>query len=149
MTWDPLASTCRKLTISRFWLAEQTALAFISHVLMQLYTKPVDVHDGSLANGSADVLGYEVSPASACCSGTGQRISRTRSVARTVSSRRRISGRVVELVSGHESFFLCAQQSWCSLNPWMPASNMRGGLIWFQESHGQLCEWNFENSSPQ
>ena len=34
----------------------------------------------------------------------GKRLSRMRSVARTVSSRRRISGRAMELVNGHESF---------------------------------------------
>ena len=39
----------------------------------------------------ADVLGCEVSPSSAHCSGTSKRISRVRSVARAVSSRRRIS----------------------------------------------------------
>ena len=49
-----------------------------------------------LASGSAGVLGHEVSPASAYCSGTGKRISRIRSVARTVSSRRRIYGRAIE-----------------------------------------------------
>ena len=53
----------------------------------------LDVHDISLACGSADVLGYEVSPVNACCRGTaGKSIARIRSVARTVSSRRRICG---------------------------------------------------------
>ena len=60
----------------------------------------LDVHDISLASGSADVLGYEYSN----CSGSGKRMARIRPVARTVSSRRRISGRVMELVNGHESF---------------------------------------------
>ena len=50
----------------------------------------------------ADVVGYEVSPANSYCSGTGKRSARSRSVARTVSSRRRIRGRAMELVSGHE-----------------------------------------------
>ena len=44
----------------------------------------LDVHDISRASGSADVLGYEVSPADAYCSGAGKRISRVLSVARTV-----------------------------------------------------------------
>ena len=52
----------------------------------------LDVHDITLASGSADVLGYEVSPANSDCSGKGKRIARIRSVVRTVSSRRRISG---------------------------------------------------------
>ena len=54
----------------------------------------------------ADALMFsvlKVSPANSYCSGTGKRIARIRSVARTVSSRRRIS--------------VGAQQSWCSLNP--------------------------------
>ena len=73
----------------------------------------LDVHDISLASGSADVLGYEVSPTNAYRCGTGKRISRIRSLARTVSSRRRVIGRPMELVNDHESG---AQQSWSSLN---------------------------------
>ena len=61
----------------------------------------LDVHDASLASGSAAVLGYEVS-ANAYYNGTGKRMARTLSVARTVSSRRRISSRAMELVNGHE-----------------------------------------------
>ena len=64
----------------------------------------LDVHDISRASGSAAVLGYEVSPAHASCSGMSKRISRIRTVARRVSSRRRIGWRAMELVSGHESF---------------------------------------------
>ena len=60
-----------------------------------------DVHEVSLAGGCADVLGYVVSPANSHCS---NEIARTRSVARTVSSRRRICGRAMEFVNGHESF---------------------------------------------
>ena len=59
----------------------------------------LDAHEMSLASGSGDVLGCEVSPANG--RGTGKRISRIRSVARTVSSRRRIGGRTMELVHGH------------------------------------------------
>ena len=64
----------------------------------------LDVHDMSLASGSADVLGYDVSPSSVCCFGTSKRISRVRSVARTVSTCRRVGRRAMELVDGHESF---------------------------------------------
>ena len=53
----------------------------------------LDVDDKSLARGGAGVLGYELSPARAYCSGTSKRISRIRPVARTVSSRRRIAAR--------------------------------------------------------
>ena len=72
---------------------------------MQVYRKAgLDDHDMSLASGNADVLGYDVSLANAYCTGTGRRIARIRSVARKVSSGRRISGRAMELVNGHESF---------------------------------------------
>ena len=64
----------------------------------------IDVHDISVASGSADFLGYDVSPANSSCSGTGKRLARIRSVACAVSSRRHISGRAMELVNGHESF---------------------------------------------
>ena len=36
----------------------------------------IDIRDTSLASGGIDVSGYEVSPADACCTGTGKRISR-------------------------------------------------------------------------
>ena len=58
----------------------------------------VDVHDTAHTSGCADVLGYEVSPAIAYCSGTSKQISRIRSVAVMVSSRRRIGGWAKELV---------------------------------------------------
>ena len=41
----------------------------------------LDFHDISLASGSADVLGYEVYPANAYCSGADKRLARIRSVA--------------------------------------------------------------------
>ena len=53
----------------------------------------------SLASGSVGFLGYELSPASGCCSGAAKRIVRVRSVARTVSVRQCISS----LGSDHES----------------------------------------------
>ena len=74
----------------------------------------LDVHDMSLARGRVDVLGYDLSPASACCSGTLP--SELCEFARTVSVRRCISGRAMELISGHESFF-GAQPSRSALNP--------------------------------
>ena len=102
----------------------------------------LDVHDIAHASGSADVLGYEVSPASSDCVGVGQRRSRVCSVARAVSSRRRISGRTMELVNGHEFFWHSAtvvlSQSLTT------ASSSRGPPTNFQEGHGQLCVWNRE-----
>ena len=82
----------------------QTALTFISNVFAGVQEAGLDVHNIPFASRTADVLGYEVSPANSYFSGTGKRKSRIRSVARTVSSRRRISRRAMELASGHESF---------------------------------------------
>ena len=104
MAWDRLVSVGRMLTIFGFWRAGQTAPTFISHVSKQVKRAGFDVHDLSLASGSADVLGYEGSPAHFHCSGAGSSTALVRSVARTVSSHRRISGRAMEVVSGHESF---------------------------------------------
>ena len=102
-----------------------------------------EVHDRSLASGSADNLGYEASLANASCSGTGKRISRIRSVARTVSSRRRTSGRETELVSGHESFWRSAIVELSRILT--QVSSSRGRRIWFPESRGQLCVWRKEH----
>ena len=68
----------------------------------------LDVHDISRASGSADVLGYESVSSRRVLQWSGKRISRIRSVARTVSSRRRINGRAMGLVNGHDAFLaLC------------------------------------------
>ena len=75
----------------------------------------LDVHDKSLAIGSADALGCELSPANVYCSGTGKRISRIQSVSRTVSSCRRICGWAMELVNGHESFLVLSNRGALSI----------------------------------
>ena len=100
----------------------------------------LDVHGAAHATGSADVFGFVVFPANAHSSGTGKRISRIRSIARTVSSRRRISGRAMQLVSGHESF--CRSATVGLSQFLMQVSSSRGRLIWFQESLCQLCVWS-------
>ena len=82
----------------------------------------LDVHDTSLASGCADVLDYVVSQANSNCSGTRTRIARTRSIARTVSSRRRIS------------FLALSNRVALSI---LDASFMFA-RIWYQWSHGQL-----------
>ena len=56
-----------------------------------------------------------MSAAKAYCSGTGKRISRIRSVARTVSSRRRMSGRAMEVSKGHESFLMLSNRGALSI----------------------------------
>ena len=83
-------SAARMLTILGFWLAAQTTLTFTAHISLQVWRElaGLDAHDRSLASGSADVLGCEVSPAKSYCSGTGERSARIGSVARTISSLR-------------------------------------------------------------
>ena len=62
--------------------------AHLARLIAGVQKACLDVHDTSLASGSADVLGCELSPANSYCTGTGKRTVRIRSVARTVSSRR-------------------------------------------------------------
>ena len=100
--------------------------------------------DVRLACGGADVLGHEVSLANACCSGTDKRISRIRSVARTVSLRHRISGLAMELINGHDSFVDLRNRG--TPQSLTPASSSHGRRIWFLESRGRLCMWSKEHS---
>ena len=106
MAWDPVASDGLFCADNFGVLArgENCTNIHLARLIAGVQKASLDVHDTSPASGSADVSGYEVSPANAYCSGTGKRKARVRSVARTVSSRRRIG------------VFLGAQQSWCSLN---------------------------------
>ena len=90
------------------------------------------VHDISLAMGSADVLGNEVSRVNVSCTGTAKRIARIRSV---VSSRR-IGGGAMELVNGHESFLALSSRGALSI---LDASFECVRASWFQLSHDQLC----------
>ena len=71
MAWNPLASVGRMLIfwVAGSWRKLHWRPSDTSHV--RCTESDLDVHDVSLASGSADVLGYEVSPASAYCSGTG------------------------------------------------------------------------------
>ena len=80
--------------------------AHLARLIAGVQKADLDIYDTSLASGSANVLGYEVSPAKSYRSGTGRRISRVRSVARTVSSRCRIGGPAMDLVNGHDSLLV-------------------------------------------
>ena len=95
----------------------------------------LDVHDKPSASGSADVIGYEMSPANSYCSGTGKGLAPFRSVSRVISSRRRIT-------AARWNSSVVANLSWRSAivvlpRSLMPASNLRGRLTCF--GHGQLC----------
>ena len=96
----------------------------------------LDVHDISLASGSSDVLGCEVSPANSHCSGTGKWIARIRSVERMVSSRRRIRGSSVVTSLSWRSAIVVLSQSLT------PVSSSRERPTWFLGSHGHLCGWS-------
>ena len=91
-----------------FWVlarVENCTNFHLARLIAGVQKASLDVHDISPASGSADVLDCEGSPANTHCSGTGKRISRILPAARTVSSRRRISGWALGLVNGHESLF--------------------------------------------
>ena len=63
----------------------------------------------------ADVLGNEVSQPTRIAVERTKRISRIRSVARTISSRRRIGGRAMVLVNDHESFLALSSRGALSI----------------------------------
>ena len=60
------------LTLLGFWLAATNCTnVHLARLVAGVKEAGLDVHDTSLAGGGADVLSYELSPANACCSGTG------------------------------------------------------------------------------
>ena len=86
MALDPVASDGLMLTILGVLArGEDCTNVHLARPFASDQKASLDVHDVSPAKESADVLGCEVSPANAYCSGTSKRISRVRSVARTVS----------------------------------------------------------------
>ena len=99
------------LTILGLWLAAQTVLTFVSRVSLQVHRKPVSTcqpkYRCSRLRSVSSLLILQWS---------GQRISRIRSVARTVSSRR-VSGRAMELVKSHapsDDLSNCTTRCGCS-----------------------------------
>ena len=118
--------------------SENCTNVHLARLIASIQKTGLDVHDISRADGSADVLGYEVSPANAYCSGTGKRTARIRSVARTVSSRRAMEPSMVTCPSWHSAILVLSQSL-------MTASYLRGRLTWFQENHGQSCAKNTDS----
>ena len=109
--------------------------AHLARLIAGVKKAGLDVHDMSLPSGSADVLGCEVSPANAYCSGTDSTYA-----IRTVSSRRRTGGLAVELVGGHESFLAHRNRGALSI---LDASFKFSQASYLgQEGQGQLCAWN-------
>ena len=96
----------------------------------------------------AEVLMFsdnEVSPAKSYCSGKRKRIARIRSVARTISSRRRINGRAIELVNGHESFLALSSRGALSILD--SSFKFAWASYSVSESHGRPCAWNRKHSA--
>ena len=113
MAWDPLASVGRVLTILKILARGANCTdVHLARLIAGVQKAGLDVDDISLASGSADFIGYEVSPANTYCSGTGKRMSPICSVARTVSSRRRMSE---GLVNGRESFLTLSNRGALSI----------------------------------
>ena len=69
MARDRLVSVGRTLTIFGFWRGANCPNVHLARLVAGVQKGGLDVHDISLASGSANVLGYGVSPANACCSG--------------------------------------------------------------------------------
>ena len=132
MAWDPVASDGLVRTFLGLACGEDCTNVHLARLIAGIQKSSLDVHDISRAKDSADVLRYADSRANPYCSGTNKRISCIRSVLRTVSSRRRISGRTMELVSGHESLLTLSNRG--ALSMLMSASNLRERPTWFQES---------------
>ena len=113
----------------------------------------LDVHDIPFASGYTDVLGYEVSPAKSYCSGTSERIARSRSVARTVTSRQRNGGRAMELVNGHESFLALSNRGALSILDasfnFAGASYLVSGELLVNCVCGAKSTWKNPTSPPQ
>ena len=100
----------------------------------------LDVHDTAPASGSADVLGYEVSPA---------KVERAIGCHVFVLSHGR-SLRAVALAVEQWSSSVVTSLFWRSaivgFSQFLtPASSSRGRLIWSLESRGQLCVWSEEH----
>ena len=101
----------------------------------------IDVHGASHASGSTDVCGFVVFPDNCTFQWNGQTaVTYWFNDARTVSSRRRITGRAMQLVSGHESFCHTATVGLSQFL--MQVSSSRVSLIWFQDSLCKQCVWN-------
>ena len=147
MAWDPLASVGRVLTIVGSVRGGNCTDVHLARLIAGVQKAGLDVHDISLARGSAYVLGYEVTPANAYCSGTDKRISLFRSVARTISSRRRIGGRAMVLVNDHESFLALSNRGALSIldasSKFTRASDLVPGESWSvvrfeQKAYGRI-----------
>ena len=116
----------------------------LSRLVAGVQKAGLDIHDVSLASGSAYVLGFEVSPSSAHCSGTGK-TEITNSLSRpdglfTPSHERAGNG-----ARQWSRISLGAQQSWALSQSLMQASSSRGRLTWYQGNHGQPCARNGEH----
>ena len=130
MAWCPVASDGRMPTICGYWLAVKAALT--SHCgCAKRWSRCSRL---VACTGSADVIGYEVSPSKEYCSGT-------------INSSRGRSLRAVATAGGRWSLSMgtsCSRHSAAVVlsRSLMPASTLRERPTWFQESVGQPCARN-------
>ena len=73
------------------------------------------VHEVTSAALSAETLSVRIIPSHGACGHTDKRILRLRSALRVLMHRRRVSGRVVQLIAGHLSFGAVASRGALSL----------------------------------
>ena len=127
MAWD------LTLTIFGFWLAAQTERTLFSHVLLQVYRKPVSMF-------TTYPLPAEVPMFSAmkCLQPTRIAVERASGYHVYTQSHGRPL-RAVALAVGRWSSSMVTNLFWRSAT--VGALSIFDGHVWFQDSHGQLCVW--------
>ena len=111
--WDRLVSAGRMLTIFGFWHCTNVHLA---RLIASVTRAGLDVHDTCTLPAEVQMFSIMM-----CDQPTrieverGERIARIRSVAWTIFARRRVSGRAMELVNGHESFLALSNRGALSI----------------------------------
>ena len=119
----------------------------LARLIAEVKRAGLHVHDISLASGCADVLNFEVCPASAYCRNEmcvfGQ--SREKSLCVDASAAKRWTSSVVT------SLFFGAQQPWCALNPCQVRAGVSFGIRGAMVNRAQGTESTREDSvsTPQ
>ena len=115
MGWDPLASVGRVLTLLEFWFAALTALTYILHVPLQVYRKRASMFTTYRLPAEVQMFS-DMNYIRFTRIAVERANDTTYSTSRTsASSRRRISGRALELINGHESFLALSNRGALSI----------------------------------
>ena len=144
MARDRLISAGRMLTIFGVLArGANTTNVLLAPLIAGVQKTGLDVHDIPLASGSAGVLVLK------CLQPTRIAVERANGYHVFVQSHgrslRAIASAVgrFELVKGHDSFLaLCNRGAFSILDARFKFARR---LIWFEESHGQVCVWNKEH----